>query len=154
MYGREVLYVLLATLLTWTRSTEEQSNMDEEAGVAEATLLAPDSDHEYVESPATSEPEGDSSDEELLEHIFEGLYSSPFTKRLDPAERDSLLLLDKDLIEELDEGTFSGNDCIRIIFLVLFSFPIHPTFPFYFLFLPCLYIHLQVQVIVTVWSLN
>ena len=86
MYEREVLHVLLATPLTWARSTEEQSNMDEEAGVAEATPPAPDSDHEYIESLAMSEPEGDSSDEELLEHVFEGVYSSPFTKRLDPAE--------------------------------------------------------------------
>ena len=82
MYEREVLHVLLATPLTWTRSTEEQSNMDEEAGVAEATPLAPDSDHEYIESLAMSEPEGDSSNEELLEHVFEGVYSSPFTKHL------------------------------------------------------------------------
>ena len=81
-----MLHVLLATPLTWARSTEEQSNMDEEAGVAEATPPAPDSDHEYIESLAMSEPEGDSSDEELLEHVFEGVYSSPFTKRLDPAE--------------------------------------------------------------------
>ena len=50
-----------------------------------------DSDNEYVESPATSEPEGDLSDEddaELLEQVFEGTYGSPFKFRkcLDPAE--------------------------------------------------------------------
>ena len=75
-------------------------------GWKEATPLALDSDHEYVESLARSKPEGDSSNEELLEHVFDGVYSSPFMKRLDPAERDALLLLDKDLMEELDEGTF------------------------------------------------
>ena len=82
MYECEVLHVLLTTPLTWTRSTEEQSNMDEEAGVEEATPPAPDSDHEYIESLATSKPEGDSSNEELLEHVFEGVYSFPFTKHL------------------------------------------------------------------------
>ena len=72
-----------------------------------------DSDDDFVEitSEAESLATSDEEDAELLEVAYESAYScnpALFSKcTLDPAERSSLLLLDKDFLDS--EGNFSDN---------------------------------------------
>ena len=68
---------------------------------------ADDSDFEYVESMSEEESSEDDADVEMLELLLDRVHSSGFVPRecLDPAERDSLLYLDKDLIEDVEAGT-------------------------------------------------
>ena len=60
-------------------------------------------DIDFIESTSEGEPfsSSDEADAELLEGVLESAYSSktPYSA-LDPAERDSLLLFDKDLKEQ------------------------------------------------------
>ena len=67
-----------------------------------------DSDFEYVESTSEAASSGDKDDTEELEALLGTAYtSSPEKESLDPAERQSLLLFDKDFAEEedLEAGT-------------------------------------------------
>lgn len=57
---------------------------------------------EYFESTSGEEMSSDERDGEFLEHVLDGVYSSRSSpsKRLDPVERDSLLIYDKDFFQE------------------------------------------------------
>ena len=57
---------------------------------------------EYCESTSGEETSSDERDGEFLEHVLDGVYSSRHSpsKRLDPVERDSLLIYDKDFFQE------------------------------------------------------
>lgn len=63
---------------------------------------------DYVESFSEGELWSSSDEEhtELFEHVLEGAYLSPLSSksRLDPAQRVSLLLLDKDILQREEEG--------------------------------------------------
>lgn len=86
---------------------EKQSTMESSESDSDSSDTSDESDiPDYVESFS----EGDmwsSSDEEhaeLLEHLLEGACRGPLRSRLDPAERESLLLLDKDILKQEEEG--------------------------------------------------
>ena len=67
---------------------------------------------DYIESTSEGEvlSSGDDDDAEMLQTVFEGVYSTSFVSaRNDPVERDSLLLLDKDLMESDSECCMEGN---------------------------------------------
>jgi len=68
-----------------------------------------DSDFEYVESTNEAASSGNEDDAEKLEAILGAVYTSSPVKEslLDPAERQSLLLFDKDFAveEDLESGT-------------------------------------------------
>jgi hypothetical protein len=63
-----------------------------------------DSDFEYVASTSEAASSGNEDDAEKLEALFGAVYSSSGSpvKILDPAERHSLLLFDKDFAPEED----------------------------------------------------
>lgn len=67
------------------------------------------SDFDYVESASEGEDwsseSSDQNDAEMWEQILDGAYCSAVPPKMDPAERDSLLLFDKDLVEDL-EGVY------------------------------------------------
>lgn len=62
---------------------------------------------DYVESLSEGEFWSSSDEEqaELFEHVLEGAYLAPLSSdsRIDPAERSSLLLLDKDILRHEDQ---------------------------------------------------
>ena len=96
-----MLHVLLATPLTWTRSTEEQNNIDEEAGVEEATppaLTTSMLSHWQRANRKVIRP--------MKSCLSTFLRACTALRSRSTFERDSPLLLDKDLMEELDKGTF------------------------------------------------
>ena len=63
-----------------------------------------DSDFKYVESTSEAASSGDEGDAEKLEAILGAVYTSPVKESLlDPAERQSLLLFNKDFaVEDLE----------------------------------------------------
>jgi len=62
-----------------------------------------ESDFDYIESTSEAGSSSDEEDAEKLEAILGAVFtSSPSKGRLEPAERQSLLLFDKDLAEEED----------------------------------------------------
>ena len=61
---------------------------------------------DYAESFSVGDMWSSSDEEhaELFEHLLEGAHHGLIRSRLDPAERKSLLLLDKDLLRQAEEG--------------------------------------------------
>ena len=76
-----------------------------------------DSDFEYVESTNEAASSGNEDDAEKLEAILGAVYTSSQVKEslLDPAERQSLLLFDKDFAVE--EDLESGTPLLLLLFL-------------------------------------
>lgn len=74
-------------------------------------------DVDFVESTSEGEvlSSGDDNDAEMLQTVFEGIYSTSLVSaRNDPVERDSLLLFDKDLIDSDAETSVEGTDNFSI----------------------------------------
>ena len=92
-------------------SFSDQVSFAETEGGVEA-----ESDFDYIESESSSEllTSDEAEDAENLEAVFGALLcaGSPSKPRIPPAERESLLRLDKDLLEEEDlESSESGKFC-------------------------------------------
>ena len=82
--------------------------------LCEVEYLETISDGDYIESTSEGEvlSSGDDNDSEMLQTVFEGIYSTSFVStRNDPVERDSLLLFDKDLMDSDAETSTEGSSC-------------------------------------------
>ena len=112
---------MMATSSTLTKSVsfaeKESSAMESSENDSDGSDASDESD---VPDYAESFSEGDiwsSSDEEqaeLFEHLLDGAHHGPIRSRLDPAERKSLLLLDKYLLKQAEEGkmcTLAVDSC-------------------------------------------
>lgn len=91
------------------QSSSKAVSFSEEISCAEAEVHKErDSDFDYVESASSSElwSSDEGEDGEKLEAVLGAVFStsSPSKAFLEPAERQSLLFLDKDL-EELESGS-------------------------------------------------
>lgn len=71
-----------------------------------------DSEDDFCESTSGEDSSSDERDGEFLEQILDGVYSSRYSpsKPLDPVERDSLLIFDKDFFYE-EELYLEGRVC-------------------------------------------
>ena len=82
--------------------------------LCEVEYLETIGDGDYIESTSEGEvlSSGHDNDSEMLQTVFEGIYSTSFVStRNDPVERDSLLLFDKNLMDSDAETSTEGSSC-------------------------------------------